>query len=55
MHEEDFLRFMSVHLVPLVYECECLHEGTWVRRWGYASGFVIAFFGRWFWATAGIA
>jgi hypothetical protein len=51
----DFLRFMSRHLVALTGQYQSFNtDGSDLHRGVFGfSGFVIEFFGRWFWVTAG--
>jgi hypothetical protein len=51
--EEEFVKFMSRHLVALVYECEVVRNGIVVIERGWVSGFVMTMHGRDFWVTAG--
>ena len=51
----DFVRFMSRHLVAFVVQYEslddsgrCFHQGVIIY-----SGFILSFYDRWFWVTAG--
>jgi hypothetical protein len=53
--QADFVRFMSHHLVALTGQYQSFNgDGTQLHRGFFGfSGFVIEFFDRWFWVTAG--
>jgi hypothetical protein len=51
--EDDFLKFMSEHLVAFVYQCEVSRDGATTLETGYATGFILSLHGAPFWATAG--
>jgi len=50
---KQFVAFMSHHLVALQIDCEYEDEDTHNFGSEIFSGFILALYGRWYWATAG--